>query len=188
MLLPAEANDRNNLDDEIISGTTKSEIKDIAVYKPKLSPDSSISEIAIKSKRRRKQSNQSEHSIKLFKNIRRESYDVIKAQNMCIPHSEINKPINIECELEFPNEKRLSLPENGLNTDIRTYEIDDEVLGKITIKTRVIESTEKLQTERLKTKSAEDLQTFLWDNFEAYYKKEERKAIKAATQPKVKYK
>jgi hypothetical protein len=220
MLLPVPTEELKIIsEDENASGSTKSEIKEEAkeFVRENIIDSLSISEsddvINKNSKNSKKEnirkiSDESNNSLVIYKNIenRRKSPSKMLPQSK----SEINKQIQVDDEIEFPihnkiildcdsNDKNLGLL-LGRNegTDIRTYHIDDGVNGSIVVKTRVIQSTEKLQAEKLfrkkhtfdenfENRSAADMHTFLWDNMEEYYKKEAKKAIQSASEPKVKY-
>jgi hypothetical protein len=204
-LLPSPRKEvKSHIDDENISGSTKSELKDVV---PQLSKDLSSNDnrLTVRKKlKKRKLSNFSDHHLKLYKHPKRFSCLVIhKPKDTSIVHSksEVGKLVNMEGEFEFPMHQNLSIDIENDNkiclplseNDIRTYEIEDEILGKITIRTKVIESTEKLKmhdfmykksfyNEKHENKSANDLHTFLWDNIEEYNIKEAKKAVKEATQ------
>jgi hypothetical protein len=95
------------------------------------------------------------------------------------PLISVRKSINIE-----PSHRRCDkMIEVKVNKDegYRFYEVEDE-RGKKMYKTVVIESSETLKKkdEMEREASMKDLRDFCWDNFEAYYKKEAKKAAKAA--------
>jgi hypothetical protein len=230
MLLPAPDEIRSFIDDENISGSTKSEliVKDnTIIYKNNTQEEhnsnveinkatNALNSDIILKKRKRKLSHNSHNSLTLQMNIPfTNAHQVPNTQNknkskavVYKSNSEKMQPTHIE-ELEFPlhnnflmeidthskhNEEAIVLKPHH-NSDIRTYEVDDDVLGKIIIKTRVIESTEKLQAEQFfenknnyihdRVISATDLHTFHWDNIDEYQKKQARIAIKDANEPKV---
>ncbi len=68
----------------------------------------------------------------------------------------------------------------------RFYEVEDDN-GKVVYKTVVIESTDTLnkKIELEGEATLKDMNDFCWDNFEAYYKKEAKKALKAESGHKV---
>jgi hypothetical protein len=213
--LPAPQDEKFlHIDDDNVTGSTKSELKDVVPMLPKAEVVDShaLNKSTIKRKvKHRKRSHLSD--LKLYKNPKRLSQTMLREsrdRNRSIAihsKSELNQHVNFSDEFEFPihnnllldiendhHNNSLILPIKPVDSDIRTYEIDDEILGKIIVKTRVIESTEKLKREELfkkslysgyENKSAADVKSFLWDNIDEYRKKEARLAIKEAAQPKV---
>lgn len=100
------------------------------------------------------------------------------------PLVSVRKCINIE-----PDHHRVDqMIELNVSKDegYRFYEVEDE-RGKKVYKTIVIESSETLKKKDLLDieSSMKDIKNFCWDNFEAYYKKEAKKAAKAANTQKV---
>jgi hypothetical protein len=94
-----------------------------------------------------------------------------------------NKIIILDSDL---NNNLIQQPSEVYNSDLRTYHIDDGVLGNIVIKTRVVQSTKKLETEAFDNIETIVMQNFLWDNMEEYYKNEGKKLTQSASEPKVK--
>jgi hypothetical protein len=171
-------------EEENISDST-----DIVENKPKplLSELPVETQAIVKRNKRRKLSDASSHrSLNLYKRISVSSKDSIKKvdsiSNEHATHSvhELEFPINNEFLNNIDNQESTALVKTN---DTMYYDVIDEKKGKIKLKTRIIDSTEKIIAEDfLKTKdnivkhiefhSTADLRNFCWDNINEYYNRE----------------